>query len=42
MSKIMKIIDERKGKTAKTERSKEVAQATVKEWELNGIVPLLS
>ena len=31
-----------KGKKTKTERSKGVAQATVKVWELNGFVERLS
>ena len=44
MSDIMEIIDEteRGVKNTKTERSKGVAQAIVKVWELNGFVARLS
>ena len=45
MSDIMEIIDERerqKSKKTKTERSKGVAQAIVKVWELKGFVARLS
>ena len=42
MSEMMKIIDEREKQKTKTERSKEVAQAIVKVWELNGFVARLS
>ena len=46
MSDIMEIIDEiqrqKKTKKTKTERSKGVAQAIVKVWELNGFVARLS
>ena len=38
----MEIIDERERQKAKTERSKGVAQAIVKLWELNGFVARLS
>ena len=38
----MEIIDEREQQKAKTERSKGVAEAIVKELELNGFVVRLS
>ena len=43
MSDIMEIINEReKQKKTETERSKGVAQAIVKVWEINGFVARLS
>ena len=38
----MKTIDEREREKTKTERSKGVAQAIVKVWELNGFAAQLS